>query len=181
MTAVPAQTIAAEQLRAAIRNGERIDNNLIDRVSLNTGLLLQEVRDIYRNVKATTPAPAKMATSAEPPKLAVAESKPASLDQAIATVSELVDHPHAAIRRHANGALERLQKIAELVPEYEAQEKARQRLAKLEAEAAKLRAELGATTGRKRALPRGEFKCSFCLKVFDTNQGLALHRTRVHG
>lgn len=175
---VPAQTLAAEQIRAAITNGHQITREYLDGVSDNTGLTLDEVADVLRQVRA---GGAKPTLAPVPPAPAKAPGKP-TLADAIAVTKELTCHGHTAIRRQATAALTRLEAIAELLPEYEAQEKARQRLTKLEAEAAKLRAELG-MPGRPRGLSvkYGEFPCDVCGKVLTTAQGRGAHRTKAHG
>ena len=173
---VPAQALAAEQLRAAIANHHQITREYLDGVADNTGLTFDEVADVLRQVRAggAKPALAPVPAKAEPVKPTLAD--------AIATTKALTYHGHAAIRRQATAALTRLEKIAELLPEYEAQEKARQRLAKLEAEAAKLRGELGMRSRpRGLAVTYGEFPCEVCGKVLSTAQGRGAHRTKAHG
>ena len=172
---VPAQAIAAEQLRAAIANHHQITREYLDGVADNTGLTLDEVADVLRQVRAGGAKPTLT------PVPAAAPAKP-TLADAIATTKALTYHGHSAIRRQATAALSRLEKIAELLPEYEAQEKARQRLAKLEADAAKLRAELGMRSRpRGLAVTYGEFPCDVCGKVLTTAQGRGAHRTKAHG
>ena len=168
---VPAQALAAEQLRAAIANHHQITREYLDGVADNTGLTFDEVADVLRQVRA--------GQANVKPTLAAVPAEPATPADPFA---KLLNHPDKTVARHAAKGAAAWAAMTEALAAYDSKAALRKKLAKLEAEAAKVRAELRGTKATSTVpLDHGGYRCPECDRNFHAPQGVALHRRRAHG
>ena len=168
---IPAQAIAAEQIRAAIANHHPITREYLDGVAENTGLTDAEVADVLRQVRA--------GQANVKPTLASVPAEPAKATDPFAAY---LNHPDKTVARQAAKGAQVWATMIAAAQAYDSKAALRKRLAKLEAEAKKVRAELrGKPAKAAPNLDHGGYACPECDRNFHAPQGVALHRRRAHG
>ena len=166
---IPAQTLAAEQIRAAIANHHAITKEYLNDIADNTGLTFDEVAEVLAKVRG--------GQSQAKPKLAPVPAEPVKAADPFAAY---LNHPDKAVARHAAKGAEIWAKMTAAAQAYDDKAALRKRLAKLEAEAAKVRAELRGKPAKAAPAGEGGYACDECDRNFHAPQGLALHKRRAH-